>query len=415
MTEAHTWPLIRFGDIAEFRNGLNFLSSESGSIVPMLGVSDFKDRESIGEDYDFAVVTPAREMSPDDYLRPSDLVFVRSNGSKSLVGRCLLYAGPGMKVVISGFTIRARVVGHSADPTYISKVMQSPLFRAHLLEQGGGSSINNLSQVALAAFKFHLPPLPEQLAIAEILRAWDDAIELVEAQVSKLQTRREWLCMEVLTGRVRMGSHAEPWSKTPLRGVLKEHKKRSTGSEEVFSVSVHKGLVNQTEHLGRSFAAANTDHYNLVNAGDIVYTKSPTGDFPLGIIKRSSVPSPVIVSPLYGVFTPQNDEIGVILDAYFESPRTVQNYLSPLVQKGAKNTISITNRSFLSGHLNLPGNPAEQSDLAALLTASREEIAAAQRKAELLRTQKRGLMQKLLTGQMRVNVAADTVLGGHDD
>jgi type I restriction enzyme S subunit len=415
MTEAHAWPLTRFGDIAEFRNGLNFLASESGTVVPMLGVADFKGRESIGEDHNFAVVTPAREMRPDDFLSPGDLVFVRSNGSKSLVGRCLIYTGPGMKAAISGFTIRARVVSHSADPTYLSKVMQSPLFRAHLLEQGGGSSINNLSQTALAAFKFHLPPLPEQRKIAEILRAWDNAIELVEAQVSRLQTRRCWLRLEVLTGRVRMGDHTEQWSKTPLSEVLREHKQRSSGSEEVFSVSVHKGLVNQTEHLGRSFAAVNTDHYNLVNAGDVVYTKSPTGDFPFGIIKRSSAPEPVIVSPLYGVFTPRNPDLGVILDAYFESPRNVRNYLSPLVQKGAKNTIAINNQRFLSGHLNLPDNPAEQGDLAALLTVSQEEIAAGQRKAELLRAQKRGLMQKLLTGQVRVNVTAETNPGGHED
>jgi type I restriction enzyme S subunit len=277
------------------------------------------------------------------------------------------------------------------------------------------SGQGNLNAALIGGFHVPLPTLPEQRKIAEILRTWDDAIELTEAHVSRLQTRRAWLRMEVLTGRVRMGDHAEPWFRTPLRGVLREHKKRSSGSEEVFSVSVHKGLVNQKEHLGRSFAAANTDHYNLVNTGDIVYTKSPTGDFPLGIIKRSSVPGAVIVSPLYGVFTPQNPDLGVILDAYFESPKAVRNYLSPLVQKGAKNTISITNQGFLSGHLNLPGDPAEQSDLATLLTASRDEIAATQRQAELLRTQKRGLMQKLLTGQIRAHVAAETVPGGQDD
>lgn len=277
------------------------------------------------------------------------------------------------------------------------------------------SGQGNLNASLIGGFHVPVPPLPEQRKIAEILRTWDDAIELVEAHVSKLQMRRSWIRMTVLTGRVRIGDHAGPWSRTPLSGVLREHKKRSSGSEEVFSVSVHKGLVNQKEHLGRSFAAANTDNYNLVESGDIVYTKSPTGDFPLGIIKRSSVPGAVIVSPLYGVFTPQNPDLGVILDAYFESPRTVQNYLSPLVQKGAKNTIAITNQGFLSGHLNLPGSPAEQRELAELLTASREEIMAAQRKAALLRTQKRGLMQKLLTGQVRVNVSAETHPGGHED
>ena len=74
--------------------------------------------------------------------------------------------------------------------------------------------------------------------------------------------------------------------KKKLGDFLTEHKENSTGKEEVFSVSVHKGLVNQIEHLGRFFATKNTSNYNLVKPGDIVYTKSPTGEFPWGIIKQ---------------------------------------------------------------------------------------------------------------------------------
>lgn len=72
------------------------------------------------------------------------------------------------------------------------------------------------------------------------------------------------------------------------------------------SVTVRKGLINQIEHLGRSYAAVDTGHYNRVLPGDIVHTKSPAGDFPLGIIKQSKILAEVIVSPLYGVFTPTN-------------------------------------------------------------------------------------------------------------
>lgn len=311
--------------------------------------------------------------------------------------------------------VKALTPSSCLDAEFLAAILiqrKSELLR-HVSTAGHGTG--RLDTQRLELFPVPVPPLAEQLKIAEILRTWDDAIQITEAHIAGLRMRRDWLRREVLTGRVRMGDHVSPWSKKQLGGVLTEHKQRSSGVEEVFSVSVHKGLVNQKEHLGRSFAAANTGHYNLVNFGDIVYTKSPTGDFPLGIIKRSSAPDGVIVSPLYGVFTPQNPDLGVILDAYFESPRAVQNYLSPLVQKGAKNTISITNQGFLSGHLNLPDSPEEQSDLATLLIASREEIAAAQRKSELLHIQKRGLMQKLLTGQVRVSVVAEIESGGEDD
>lgn len=186
------------------------------------------------------------------------------------------------------------------------------------------------------------------------------------------------------------------WKKYTLSDVLSEHGYKSTGAEEVFSVSVHKGLINQIKHLGRTFAASSTNNYNRVFPGDIVYTKSPTGDFPLGIIKQSKLDSPVIVSPLYGVFTPKTIAIGTILDTYFESPANLKSYLEPLVQKGAKNTINIKNSKFISGSFILPPNTDEQTKIADCFTSINELIIAQSRKLVALKTYKKGLMQQLL-------------------
>lgn len=247
------------------------------------------------------------------------------------------------------------------------------------------------------------PPLPEQRKIAEILRTWDEAIEKLEALRKANLKRRIWMRSHLFTGRTRLPGYAGEWREVALCEVLTEHGLQGTGAEEVFSVSVHKGLINQIEHLGRSFAAADTGHYNRVLPGDIVYTKSPTGDFPLGIIKQSKISAEVIVSPLYGVFTPVTHPLGVILDALFESPIAVRNYLHPLVQKGAKNTIAITNRRFLEGKLRLPMDPHEQAAIAAVVQVSQDELTAIEAEIEALTRQKRGLMQKLLTGERRVS------------
>ncbi|HNH49681.1 MAG TPA: restriction endonuclease subunit S, partial [Myxococcota bacterium] len=112
---------------------------------------------------------------------------------------------------------------------------------------------------------------------------------------------------------------AEGWEETPLKQVLREHGLRSNGKCEVHSVSVHNGVVNQKEHLGRSFAAADTSHYNLAKPHDVIYTKSPTGEFPFGVVKYNQLGYDVIVSPLYGVFSPETPWVGHILDAYFQS------------------------------------------------------------------------------------------------
>jgi len=255
-------------------------------------------------------------------------------------------------------------------------------------------------------FPVSFPSLPEQRQIAEILRTWDEALEKLTALRALNIRRRVWFRTHLFTGNVRLPGFTGAWREVPLSAVLHEHGSRSTGAEEVYSVSVHKGLVNQVEHLGRSFSAANTGHYNRVLPGDILYTKSPTGDFPLGIIKQSKIDREVIVSPLYGVFTPQTYALGVILDALFESPLAARNYLHPLVQKGAKNTIAVTNRQFLEGKLRLPMDPAEQAAIADIVNASHVECAGIDVEIEALTRQKRGLMQKLLTDQWRVELEA---------
>lgn len=244
--------------------------------------------------------------------------------------------------------------------------------------------------------------LQEQQRIGSVLQGWDKGVDHAERLVACHNRRLEWIIRQVLSGEVRLPSYSKPWVKTSLADVLVEHKLQSTGREVVHSVSVHRGLINQVEHLGRSFAAASTEHYNRVRPGDIVYTKSPTGDFPLGVVKQSTINCDAIVSPLYGVFAPSNRSLGVILDALFSIPAISLRYLSPLVQKGAKNTISVTNSQFLQGKIPLPTDEAEFEELANLIIAQRALIAGAEQELSHLRKQRQGLMRDLTSGVRRV-------------
>ena len=268
------------------------------------------------------------------------------------------------------------------------------------IKQKGCGLIPGIDRKTVLNIEYFLPPIEEQKKIATTLSLWDSAIEKME----KLIKAKESLLTEYgkeLFGKTEQKQN-KVWSTIALSEVLSEHGDKSTGKEEVFSVSVHKGLVNQIEHLGRSFAAKDTSNYNRVHYGDIVYTKSPTGDFPLGIVKQSMIKEDVIVSPLYGVFTPQTFELGAILDFYFSSPINANNYLHPVAQKGAKNTINITNKKFLSAKLRLPIDIKEQKKIAQFVQTTKKEMAVLQEVLENYKKQKQGLMQKLLTGQWRV-------------
>jgi type I restriction enzyme, S subunit len=275
------------------------------------------------------------------------------------------------------------------------------------LSNTGGQE--NLNSGLIREIEILLPSLSEQTAIADLLSTWDQAIEKTERLIASKENCFHALKQGLLVGNERIKSHNKSWQRYQLSDVLFEHGALSTGQEKVYSVSVHKGLINQIEHLGRSFAAKDRSNYNLVKPGDIVYTKSPTGDFPYGIIKQSRFDFSVIVSPLYGVFTPRTPQLGTFLHYYFESPVNIGNYLRPIIQKGAKNTISITNSTFLTNSLCLPTCDDEAKAIAVTLNTGQQEIDLLKNQANAYRQQKRGLMQKLLSGKWRVKTLTKTL------
>ncbi len=313
---------------------------------------------------------------------------------------------------ITQTTARIAVDREIAAPTFILHWLRSEFGQDEVRKHVKGAAQPGLNLEDVERFAVVAPSLTEQRQIAAVLDLWDNAIETAERLIAAKRERLGWVRDTVLTGCVRLSGCEGNWRLVRLSQVLREHGATSTGAEPVYSVSVHRGLVDQVEHLGRSFAAASTSNYNRVKPGDIVYTKSPTGEFPLGIIKQSKVDREVIVSPLYGVFKPETRALGIVLDAYFSSAPNALRYLTPLVQKGAKNTIAVTNTQFLQGEVRLPIDSREVEALAALIGATLEDIAVSESEAALFRCQKRGLMQKLLTGEWRVPATGNAFAPG---
>lgn len=145
-------------------------------------------------------------------------------------------------------------------------------------------------------------------------------------------------------------NHGSFWRKAKLSELLTESKKRNRDLQckEVFSVAKDKGVINQIEHLGRSYASDDISNYKVVEPYDVIYTKSPTASFPYGIIKQNKTNRSGVVSVLYAVYKPISPDFGLYLDYYFSSWENTLNYLRPIVNKGAKNTINLNNDEFLN-------------------------------------------------------------------
>lgn len=203
---------------------------------------------------------------------------------------------------------------------------------------------------------------------------------------------------------LRFPEFKEDWKPVQLKEILKEHKSRNTKNqvEEVFSVAKEKGVINQIEHLGRSYASDDISNYKVIYPNDVVYTKSPTAGFPFGIIKQNKLDRTGVVSVLYAVFKPKNVELGLLLDFYFSSWVNTYNYLVPLVHKGAKNTMNIGNEDFLNGaKIYLPTQKDEQKKITDFLIQIDNRIAQLTEKKEELEQYKKGITQKIFSQKLR--------------
>jgi len=191
------------------------------------------------------------------------------------------------------------------------------------------------------------------------------------------------------------------WIEIKLNDVLFEHKTKNKENEfsEVFSVAKSKGVINQIEHLGRSYASDDLTNYKVVYPYDIVYTKSPTSEFPFGIIKSNQTGRIGVVSTLYAVFRAENKNISLLIDYYFSSWIKTYNYLYPIVNKGVKNTMNINNDIFLIGPSNhkikIPSDLEEQEKLVNFLQTIDKKLDLLSEEVRLLSEYKKSLLQKV--------------------
>ena len=187
--------------------------------------------------------------------------------------------------------------------------------------------------------------------------------------------------------RCFLGSFAFSWEQRKLEDYLTVSTEKNTGNiygrSDVLSVSGDYGIVNQIEFQGRSFAGASVSNYGVVQTGDVVYTKSPLNSNPYGIIKTNKG-KPGIVSTLYAVYHPKENAFSDFIQVYFEQHARMNNYMHPLVNKGAKNDMKVSAENALKGPVCFPSR-IEQESISAFFSVLDNLITLHQRKPFLMK------------------------------
>ena len=206
---------------------------------------------------------------------------------------------------------------------------------------------------------------------------------------------------------IRFKGYTEPWEQRKLGAYLTVSKNRNVDGEydksDVLSVSGDYGIVNQIEFQGRSFAGASVLPYGIVETGDVVYTKSPLKANPYGIIKTNHGKNG-IVSTLYAVYKVNNGSNGIFVEYYFDDNLRLNKYLKPLVNKGAKNDMKVTDENVLKGDVIFPSLP-EQVAIGSFFQDIDQLISLQQRKLEVLKEQKKTYLKLLFPAKGQIKPA----------
>ena len=173
------WEVKKFSEVASFKNGLNFGKNENGYSYKILGVGDFKNNYVVNSSL-LEYINLNDELSSDYFLKPEDIVFVRSNGSKELVGRCVS-VDCTEPTTYSGFCIRCRLDENSGVlPMYLLYICKNKGIREYLTQSGRGCNISNVNQKILNSTDIIIPPVSKQELFIQ-------RIELIETQKVEVQ------------------------------------------------------------------------------------------------------------------------------------------------------------------------------------------------------------------------------------
>lgn len=288
------------------------------------------------------------------------------------------------------------------DSRYVAYYLNSSHGKSRTRGLEVGSSILHINTKDLKKFYIPLPPLLEQRKIADILSTWDEAIAKTEQLTAALQTRKKGLMQRLLTGEVRLSEFDDEWKKRNLSELVKPIARREKiDTKKKYSlIGVRWYVAGAHIHEIVPGDQIATKELSRIHENDIIYNKMWVTKNAFGIARKEH--DGAYGSTEYPQFIPKPNQIDVnFLGFYFHNARF--QYDAHRLCKGTTGRARLNPGDFLEIEVRMP-KIEEQTEIANLLGTCDQEIELQSKKLDALKEQKKGLMQRLLTGQVRVKV-----------
>jgi len=301
------------------------------------------------------------------------------------------------------------------EAEFFLQLLQAPHVQKRLLGERSDSARPNLSLTDFREFSFELPPLPEQRKIAEILRTWDEALEKLTALRAAKLKRHRGLTMALVFGgwqlvRFRKTNEVTPyrwfelpssWSCQHIGDLATEISERNGegGQHEVLSCSKHDGFVRSLEYFKKQVFSADLSGYKKIWRGDFGFPSNHVEEGSIGLQNLTDIG---VVSPIYTVFRFDPDQVNAEYAFAVLKTELYRHIFEVSTSASVDRRGSLRWSEFF--RLPFPVPPLdEQEAITDILRTSQRELDALTDEIEAVSRQKRGLMQKLLTGESRVS------------
>ncbi|HJG87982.1 restriction endonuclease subunit S [Barnesiella viscericola] len=385
------WEVRRLGDLCcnQGDYGINAPAvAYSNDLPTYLRITDISDDGKFIIDNKASVNSPNSESY---HLKEGDIVFARTGAT---VGKTYLYDPADGDLVFAGFLIRFSPNEQKIVPYYLKTYTNTAAYWywVKIISQRSGQPGINAAEYS--SLQLPVPPLAEQKKIAEVLGVWDKAIEKQSQLIEQLTLRKRGLMQQLLTGKKRLPGFSGEWRKEKAGSIFENSSVRSNKLEPLLSATQEYGVVPRDMLETRvTMPSGNLSSFKRVDIGDFVISLRSFE----GGIEYSKYSG--IISPAYTVLKKKHNVNDIFYKAYFKSHEFIQRLAIAVI--GIRDGKQISYSDFCYIRIPLPSFE-EQTAIAEVLTAADREIELAQQKLELLRQQKRGLMQQLLTGKKRV-------------
>lgn len=391
MTKRHidTVPLGKLLNVSP-QNGYSPICPDMPTGKWVLGLSALN-----GYGLDLAGAKPAPQDEPlvDRFmLKPGDFLISRSNALDK-VGRVGVFQGGLDNCSFPDLMMRFRPDPEKINPDYLEAILKSDSVVKFIREHATGTSgsMKKINQRTVESIPILVPPINEQVQIAAILSAWYEAIEKTE----RLIAAKERHYTHELSRLISLVQHPH----SHIGTFAQEVSVRNSGGNEarVLSVTNSRGFVLPEDQFERRVASADLSNYKVVKRGQYAYNPSRIN---VGSIARLDGWDDGVLSPMYVVFGLDDAKINSDYFLHWLDSHEARVRIKNSAQGSVRETVSFTEFAAIS--IPLP-NSGKQAAIACYLNELRKEISTLGTYAQKLKTQKRGLMQKLLTGQWRVS------------